>query len=201
MEFLQIRNHSHIEWTYKTLLREKKKNKKKETTAAITIQKFYRGYKERRAYLLYKYFLKNTKRQLQLLSSMYILKKLKEQRIEKLTFSYLSDHATKIQKVYRGYYSRKYVHDFYRRKKEILEIDLLTKEKYKKMIVEVEARKQKHLLYENRLRDEKIEKVAKNLHHLVSTKAQKGIYNPKIENIIKEQNKKKNKLEKTQKKK
>lgn len=201
MEFLQIQRCSNIDLAYKILLRDAKKNEETEKSAAITIQRYFRGYRERKFYLIYKYFLKNIKRQLQLLSSKYLLKKLKEQRVEELTFSYLSDHATKIQKVYRGYYSRKYVHDFYRRKQEILEIDKLTKEKYKNMMVEVESRRQKHLLYEQRIKEEKIEKVAKNLHHLVSTKAQKGVYNPKIENIIKDQIKKKSKFEKTQKKK
>lgn len=37
------------------------------------------------------------------------------------------------------------------------------------------------------MKDIKIHNVAKNLHHLISTKAQKGVYNYKIENIIKNQ--------------
>ncbi|EWC76010.1 hypothetical protein C923_03294 [Plasmodium falciparum UGT5.1] len=48
----------------------------------------------------------------------------------------------------------------------------------------------KTLQYDNTMRDKKIHQVAKNLHHLVSTKTQKGVYNLKIENIIKEQQKK-----------
>ncbi|WBY57531.1 hypothetical protein Py17XNL_000900401 [Plasmodium yoelii yoelii] len=55
------------------------------------------------------------------------------------------------------------------------------------MLYEIEEKRIKQLMYDNKIKDIKIHNVAKNLHHLISTKAQKGVYNYKIENIIKNQ--------------
>ncbi|KOB85854.1 hypothetical protein PFDG_01303 [Plasmodium falciparum Dd2] len=115
---------------------------------------------------------------------------MKKAKSEEQAILYLSDNATKIQKIFRGYYSRKYIHDYFKRKMQILEMDNYVKEQRNNMMLGLEERKKKQLQYDNTMRDKKIHQVAKNLHHLVSTKTQKGVYNLKIENIIKEQQKK-----------
>ncbi|CRG96160.1 conserved Plasmodium protein, unknown function [Plasmodium gallinaceum] len=187
MMFIKLSKYMNIFYEYKALLREKKENEKREKLAAIVIQKYYRGYKERRAYLIYKYFIKYIKHKIQLCSCKYLLKNLKKQKLEQQMIMYMSDNAIKIQKTFRGFYSRKYIHDFFKRKRQIIEIDNYVNEKKSKMLLELEEKRKKQLIYENKLKDMKIHKVAKNLHHLVSTKAQRGVYNLKIENIIKEQ--------------
>lgn len=191
MEFIKLKKHvGDINEEYVKLVREKMENHERELKAAIIIQKCYRGYKNRKPYLFYKYFIKFAKNRINMLSCIYILKKLRQQRIEKIKQFYMSDNALKIQKCYRGFYSRKYVHDFYKRKREILEMDRHIKEQQKILLLEVEERQKQQKIYENQLKEEKIKKVTKHLHHVVSTKAQRGVYNPKIENIIKEQKKK-----------
>ncbi|CRG99978.1 conserved Plasmodium protein, unknown function [Plasmodium relictum] len=190
MDFIKLLKYMNLSYEYKRLLREKKENEKKEKLAAIVIQKYYRGYKERRIYLIYKYFLKYIKNKIELCSCKYLLKKLKKQKLEQQIILHMSDNAIKIQKTFRGFYSRKYIHDFFKRKRQIIEINNYVNEQKSKMLLELEEKRKNQLLYENKLKDTKMHKVAKNLHHLVSTKAQRGIYNLKIENIIKEQQEK-----------
>ncbi|SBS90498.1 conserved Plasmodium protein, unknown function [Plasmodium ovale curtisi] len=156
---------------YKKLLREKKENEEKEKASAIVIQKSYRGFRER----------------INILSCIFLLKKLKKQKLQQQSQMYMTDNVIKIQKTFRGFYSRKYVHDFFKRKRQIIEMDKHVREKKSEILLGLEEKRKKQLLYDKKLKDAKIHNAAKNLHHLVSTKAQRGVYNYKIENIIKEQ--------------
>ncbi|SBS85235.1 calmodulin binding protein [Plasmodium malariae] len=112
---------------------------------------------------------------------------MKHQKLEQQKIIFLSDNAIKIQKTFRGFYSRKYIHDFFKRKRQIIEMDNYVKEQREYMLLGLAEKENKQLLHNKKLKDKKIHDVAKNLHHLVSTKAQRGVYNYKIENIIKEQ--------------
>ncbi|SPJ10859.1 conserved Plasmodium protein, unknown function [Plasmodium sp. DRC-Itaito] len=190
MNLINLYNYNNITVEYKTLVKEKKQNKEKEIQAAILIQKCFRGFVVRKKYLIFKYYIKYMQNQIQMLSCKFLLKKMKKAKSEEQAILYLSDNATKIQKIFRGYYSRKYIHDYFKRKMQILEMDNYVKEQRNNMMLGLEERKKKQLQYDNTMRDKKIHQVAKNLHHLVSTKTQKGVYNLKIENIIKEQQKK-----------
>ncbi|CAG9476663.1 conserved Plasmodium protein, unknown function [Plasmodium vivax] len=191
MDFVKLaKQGSALSREYKALLREKKEHAGRERLAAITIQKCYRGYLTRRTYLLYKHFLKRAKDAIDILGCKFLLKKLKRQRLEEQAVLYMSDNATKIQKVFRGYYSRKYIHDFFRRKREIIEMDAHVKAQKRTILQGIEEKRKKQLLHDNKVKDAKIHNAAKNLHHLVSTKAQRGVYNYRIENIIREQQEK-----------
>ncbi|ANQ08204.1 Calmodulin binding protein [Plasmodium coatneyi] len=201
MDFVKLaKQGSALSREYKSLIREKEENAMRERLAAVTIQKCYRGYLTRRTYLVYKHFLKRTKNAIDILACKFLLRKLKQQRLEQQAVLYLSDNATKIQKVFRGYYSRKYIHDFFRRKREILEMDAHVKAQKGIMLQGIEEKRKKQLIHDNKVKDTKIHNAAKNLHHLVSTKAQRGVYNYRIENIIREQQEKiKNSSEKKKK--
>lgn len=86
--------------------------------------------------------------------------------------------ATCIQKIFRGCYSRKYVHDFYARKAYIEQVaaqgENLRKQLEQNLMDQVEKQRQ---MQEERDRKD-FEKVTAGLHHLVSTKARPGILNP-----------------------
>ncbi|EUD65566.1 hypothetical protein C922_04072 [Plasmodium inui San Antonio 1] len=188
MDFLKLaKQGSALSREYKSLIRDKEKNAGIERLAAITIQKCYRGYLTRRTYLVYKYFLKRAKDAIDILACKFLLRKLKRQRLEEQAVLYMSDSATKIQKVFRGYCSRKYIHDFFRRKREIIEMDEHVKAQKGIILQGIEEKRKKQLLHDNKVKDTKIHNAAKNLHHLVSTKAQRGVYNYRIENIIRKQ--------------
>ena len=79
---------------------------------------------------------------------------------------------------YRGYYSRKYEHDFYARKRYLHHVETKNDEvrknleEYHKTSAQNEQKRQ-----EQAARTEFAE-LAGNLHHLTSTKAVPGVYNP-----------------------
>ena len=85
--------------------------------------------------------------------------------------------ATQVQKLFRGYYSRRYYHDFFARKNYIQEVVI----KSEKLKVELAAHRQALLQRDARAREEsarsEFTRVTENLHHLLSTKCQPGIYN------------------------
>lgn len=79
---------------------------------------------------------------------------------------------------FRGFYSRKYEHDFFARKKYLQHVERKNDEvrqildsHHKKQIME-ESKRQ-----EDCAREE-FGELAGNLHHLTSTKAVPGVYNP-----------------------
>ncbi|KEG02045.1 conserved Plasmodium protein, unknown function [Plasmodium vinckei vinckei] len=187
MELIKLTEYGNISHEYKAVLRDKKKNLEKERLAAVMIQKHFRGFLVRKTNIIYRHLLNNIRNNFEILRCKYLLKKLKREKLEAQRDMYLSDNATKIQKMFRGFYSRKYIHNFFKWKQDIIEIDNYVKDQQNKMLHEIEEKRIKQMVYDKKLQDIKIHNVAKNLHHLVSTKAQKGVYNYKIENIIKDQ--------------
>lgn len=93
-------------------------------------------------------------------------------------FNYL---CIQMQKSFRGYYSRKYKHDQTRRKRYAAAVTeqgervRLEMERYNQLQIEREA------IEAQRKKEEEFKSYAKNLHHLVSTKQIRGIYNPSME--------------------
>ncbi|CXI45612.1 conserved Plasmodium protein, unknown function [Plasmodium berghei] len=187
MDLIKLMDYGNISHDYKVLLREKKKNSEKERLAALVIQKHFRGFLVRKTNIIYRHLLNNIRNNLEILRCKYLLKKLKREKLGDQRNMYLSDNATKIQKIFRGFYSRKYIHNYFKWKENIIEIDKYVKGQKNKMLYEIEEKRIKQSVYDKKMKDIKIHNVAKNLHHLISTKAQKGVYNYKIENIIKNQ--------------
>ena len=87
-------------------------------------------------------------------------------------------YATVIQRAFKGYYSRKYVHDFFARKAYIESIKQKSEELRDQlsghMEQQIEAEQDRA---EAAARDE-FKKVTQNLHHLLSTASTPGVYNP-----------------------
>lgn len=92
--------------------------------------------------------------------------------------------ATIIKKFYRGWNSRKYLHDYYGRKKYIAKVEMRgewTKEylaRYQSNM-EMEAKMDE----EGQMRTE-FDNLAGELHHLVSTKSIAGVYNPPFNDML-----------------
>ena len=82
-----------------------------------------------------------------------------------------------VQKSFRGYYSRRYYHDFYARKAYISSI-MHKSDALKRQLQEHRTKLERKQAAE-RETDARMEfeKVTENLHHLLSTSAQAGIYN------------------------
>ena len=99
------------------------------------------------------------------------------QRIKDARLGFFHYQASIVQKSFRGYYSRRYYHDFFARKAYIQEV-IVKSEKlraelsnHRQELLERDAREQ-----EDKAREE-FSRVTENLHHLLSTKCQPGIYN------------------------
>ena len=90
---------------------------------------------------------------------------------------YFHTVASIIQKIFRGYYVRKYKHDFYARKRYLTNVAQKNHEVRQKLddfrkTSEIEEQKRKEEIARMELT-----KVASNVHHLCSTKAVPGVFN------------------------
>lgn len=87
-------------------------------------------------------------------------------------------YATAIQRVFNGYYSRKYIHDFFARKAYIESI----KQKSQQLREQLSGHMEKQIEEEEDRAEaaarEEFKKVTQGLHHLLSTKSTPGVYNP-----------------------
>eukprot|EP00356_Strombidium_inclinatum_P011550 CAMPEP_0170481816 /NCGR_PEP_ID=MMETSP0208-20121228/2115_1 /TAXON_ID=197538 /ORGANISM="Strombidium inclinatum, Strain S3" /LENGTH=134 /DNA_ID=CAMNT_0010754587 /DNA_START=165 /DNA_END=570 /DNA_ORIENTATION=+ len=90
----------------------------------------------------------------------------------------LQRKAKIIQKYFRGYFSRRYEHDFYARKNYLSDVQTKNEEIRK----ELEEWAKKTALEEAKLQEQtartEFHELASNLHHLASTRIIPGVYNP-----------------------
>jgi hypothetical protein len=104
-------------------------------------------------------------------------KKAKESRKGRENIARFHYFAILTQKHFRGFYSRRYYHDFYARKKYISAIA----EKGDSLRQELQQKREEQYYENQRVEEEKkrleFHRISQNLHHLVSTKQNPGIYN------------------------
>lgn len=86
--------------------------------------------------------------------------------------------ASVIQHVFRGFYSRKYKHDFRARKAYIANILAKSSELRLQLAANRERAAQEEQERKLREMQDEFKKVAQKLHHLLSTKSRPGVYNP-----------------------
>ncbi|GMH90537.1 hypothetical protein TrST_g9004 [Triparma strigata] len=98
-----------------------------------------------------------------------------KERMENLAvFHY---HAMILQRTFRGFYSRRYYHDYSARKayiQSVVEKGDALRETLTRNLQNQQIEEQERLMREE---EEEFKKVTSNLHHLLSTKTQPGIYN------------------------
>jgi hypothetical protein len=161
---------------YYELTRETEKHRFKELEAAVKLQAYYRMH----MCLVYYKEMQLSVLKLQRAWRCHLIRKRFWKRIEEeLTFQRQEMYAAAvltIQRVFRGFYFRKYHHDFYARKQYI--------EHLKSKNTEMRASMQTY--YEGLLGDQarqqeqyarlEFHRLASSLHHLASTKAIPGVY-------------------------
>lgn len=103
---------------------------------------------------------------------------LRHQKVHETNTLFFEKSAQTVQRFWRGYWSRKYLHDFYARKA------------YLQRVSEVGNRTVQHLKETNgrnmqakaeedvRVARTEFGKICRDVHHLVSTRAMPGVYNP-----------------------
>lgn len=123
-------------------------------TAAITIQKHWKGYLAR---IYYRDYLLNY--------------------FQKLCLKHFNCMATKIQKVWRGYQSRRNIFDFHRRKVYLMTLIEKNKLLLSKLEEFAEHQKEEQLKVASQKHQQFQIRQACKEHHLISTKVIPGIYN------------------------
>jgi hypothetical protein len=102
----------------------------------------------------------------------------------RLNLRFHSHCATVVQKFYRGWWSRRNLHDFYGRKDYLAKVErrgeytveYLAKERQQKTM-EAKAQEEEQMRHE-------FDNLAGELHHLVSTKTIAGVYNPPYSDML-----------------
>jgi len=163
---------------YYALLRETEKNRPREIRAAIVVQKFWRMYIIRKAYLRKRAAVVNISRVYRGHMTRKRVAQMKEEDDEEMQMRFFKQQAAVIQRFFRGFHSRKYSHDFYARKKYIEHVKNKHEEVRKQLddyhkMTELQEQKRQ----ESTARAE-FGQVVSSLHHLSSTKAIRGVYNP-----------------------
>ncbi|KAJ3382150.1 spermatogenesis-associated protein 17 [Lobulomyces angularis] len=163
---------------------EKSKNAEEsrviENESAKTMQKYWRGYVTRN----WIFYLRKCVLKIQRVFRGYLgRKEYKAKVIEKncnIRMNFYNSKAKLIQKHWRGFYSRKFIFNFFERKekiKSIVEIGSATREK---LIIYQENQKINELLQSEMLKKKKIEDLAGKNHHLIGTKAVPGVLNKNL---------------------
>lgn len=174
----------HDVWTFRasvldeldTMCREAEEIRPKESHAALSIQRVFRGQSCRRVL--------NTKRLAQIhIGRVYRghlgrLDAMRQAQVEQATHALAFFHynAMQIQKSMRGYLSRTYKHDFIARKRYISEIDQRGQALRTLMHAQYQQQQQDVKDMEKRKRAEDFVALSRGLHHLIGTKTTPGIY-------------------------
>jgi len=105
----------------------------------------------------------------------------KQQQLNSVFFHHC---ATIIKKYYRGWWSRRYLHDYYGRKAYIENIESKGNQT-KEYLRRYQSNKEEEAKFqeEAQMRGE-FDNLASELHHLVSTKSISGVYNPPYTDVL-----------------
>nr|CAG4718488.1 unnamed protein product [Naegleria fowleri] len=159
--------------------REAEANRERENNAAVLIQKTYRRWVARNAYLKYRHHVITIQRVFRgYLYGRKLKRQLLADRIKQEREQFYHYCATQIQRIYRGYYVRKYVHNFYKRK-EYLEFVQQQNATVSEYVDNYRKIREEELADEKEKNDfKRFQELSKSLHHLVSTKTIPGVYKP-----------------------
>ena len=174
-EYYVIRK-SRIMSEFYDLVNETEKYRFKELKAAVKIEALWRMYRQRKYFLHQQWAVSVIKRVFRGYKTRKNFWKLTSSALSYQRKEFFSSAAVSIQKIYRGYYSRKYLHDFYARKKYLKYIEGKNQRRLEKM-----SRYQQQLIIDEQKRQEdyarmEFYKLSTNLHHLTSTRAVPGVY-------------------------
>jgi len=150
-----------------------------ENRSALLIQSLWRGHRVRS----HNKFLNRCATIIQTWWRVYKAKTLFRQKLKEhvvqLRLKYYDDNAVKIQKIWRGFYVRQYVLDYYSRKRYLAGLEQKNEQIRTQLQEYREYLEQKQLEQQRQANIAKLEDEAKRTHYLVSTKAVPGIYNSK----------------------
>lgn len=149
----------------------------RELAASVRIQKVYRGSKGRTRVANMRFAGQQIQRVFRGIQGRAVAQSAKESKLgaeERAIFEY---YASMVQRAFRGFYSRRYAHDFFARKAYIASIRQKSEELRRQLeessVVQA-AEEEERVMTEAK---QSFDKATANLHHLVSTQSCRGIYN------------------------
>lgn len=130
--------------------------------SAIKIEKVWRGYSKGRK----------------------VFQEMKKQKETKMRFAFYHFAAALIQKMWKGHFYRKKYLNFAERNSFLGEVE--QQNQFVEEMLKIYEEKQKERLKKEveEKTAKKLDALAKNMHHLVSTKAIKGVFQPKVEETL-----------------
>lgn len=160
------------------LLRVAEENAETERLAAVTVQRLYRGATARSIISTQAAACRTIQRVYRGHRGRVRANEAREDRAALEESSVYHYYATIIQRVFKGYYSRRYFHDFFARKAYIESIKKKSEELRQQLDGHMEAQIEKEQDRAEEQAREEFKKVTQNLHHLLSTASTPGVYNP-----------------------
>mmetsp|Transcript_27839 Transcript_27839/g.70359 ORF Transcript_27839/g.70359 Transcript_27839/m.70359 type:complete len:387 (-) Transcript_27839:405-1565(-) len=176
-EFFDLRRRDLLEEYFYTL-QEANNHEPRERHAAIKIQSFYRASNVRFRWHAVHHaglFIQRVARGMlgRLRAKAFLIK-----RAQDVNMAYFNHAASTIQKVFRGYWSRQYTHCMKSRKDYLAQVASVG-DKTNTWLKGFEGEEQlKHQRRTEEERKSTFNKLASQLHHLVSTQKIPGVYNP-----------------------
>ncbi|KAL4426293.1 hypothetical protein ABPG74_006550 [Tetrahymena malaccensis] len=167
-----------LEEEYYFQVRETEKYWDRDSKCALKIQSIYKMFTLRQRFTKLKESVIKIQTRFRGFLSRKKFQKKKEDNINLMNVKYFSQQAITIQKIFRGFYQRKFTHDFYARKKFLQELgDQNTRFQGEMNQIADEERIEEKKRQEAQAREE-FTQLASNLHHLASTHQIPGVYNP-----------------------
>ena len=161
---------------YYELTKETEKHRFKELEAAIRIQAYFRMYIKRTLYKEMKSSVRKIKRAWKCHQTRKQYWKKIDEELMLRRREFYSAAVINIQRVYRGYYFRKYTHDFYARMHYLDHLRSKNQEMRESMNKYYDALKAEQARQQEDYARLEFNKLASSLHHLTSTKAIPGVY-------------------------
>lgn len=177
MDFQRIRAQvDHLITKYYDKQRDAEEHRTHETAAAIKIQRLWRGYIARK-YLAFLHEQATTiKRVWRGYRGRLLARAMREYEKEVMYQDYYNTMATKIQKTFRGFLSRKHIHDFRRRKKYIQTVTSKGEQLNRTLSLEAEQRAKVVEIEKQNRQAKQFEALTERVHYLLSTSAIPGVY-------------------------
>eukprot|EP00928_Gymnodinium_smaydae_P062362 TRINITY_DN46247_c0_g1_i1.p1 TRINITY_DN46247_c0_g1~~TRINITY_DN46247_c0_g1_i1.p1 ORF type:complete len:392 (+),score=48.02 TRINITY_DN46247_c0_g1_i1:106-1281(+) len=153
-------------------------NLSKEMSAIIKCQSVYRASKVRERYHSVQYATRLIQRIVRGMLARIRTREMRRQRIRRMNMVFFHHCAAVIQKYFRGWWSRRHLHNYYGRKAYLATVAKRGEWTCKHLTREYAVKLQEAKVAEELNMKQEFNTLAGELHHLVSTKTIPGVYNP-----------------------
>lgn len=162
----------------KTAISEAAANAEVENNGAVQLQRVFRGWRVRFAIVEFSFYAREIQRVYRGHLDRRRARAVIGLRAAIAALAVKHACATSVQRVYRGYLSRRTKHDFHARKAYISAVQAQGEALRVELQARLDEQMQRHSAAEEAKAREEFERVTQTLHHLVSTKAVPGVFNP-----------------------